>query len=1309
MERVLPQECGPGRKFNWVPWVTAMAVLSTLAVVVLVGDSTTGEFALEESITVPEHSFDAADEMETSNRDELAFSPENGLLMSAPQTKTAESQASAQAAKVQKQQQQKSVFNYYCPPLQKRAEVQHVRKIITPCGKWYQMRDLNHRLARALTLGVRFRPNKVTLADEGRETIRGVAHALRKYDHVRITVTGVTPETGEQGYKLAKGRAETTAIELRSLGVKNNVTTVGITNGAMIGIKIRATGSDTFKPRPSGCTRDTSYISQSTYTTECVEDTEKVHKYRAQQKEKKEKEFTAKSKARAKEQLRKARLEKLDKERGAKIENGLICRHGYVRVRWPANDTESLTPCQAWNKRRNLDFKLKKLEKGISYRPNEATLDENGMSALQGIANELQLDPRQGVTVIGESPLDGKQGRALGGGRARSAVRYLQKLGVTNPFRAAGVLNSPLIGVVVRATGGEGHRPPGCKAVIGPTKKVVYCVSEASVKTKENAKKKYQEHMHKKKADKEHAWKLKRGLICHQGYEKVARTTSNYTLNDCGLWFQEQAVNRKLQKDLFHRVHFSPNTVHVSEEGRTVLHKVAATLTEHPTAKITVIGETPVTGYKGHHLASTRAAAAVTVLQHLGVKNPIEAKGMTDTTKIAIVIRLSGSSKMMRPHSCTVKSDRYKLIEYTKNVCLKEREAKAERFEIQIKQKEKKERFAKWQQEKNKKRAIKMQKALRTEQNTKADLRNEMDTKDELAIKAKAELEQKKISEETAVKREQEKGVKQKHEQHHKFSAVEEQKDKSERREKLLKGREEREIKIKQGLICPEGKRMTELQSEIRRLTPCGEWDHRQRLNQYLAKALQGTIRFWPDTQKLMQKGKDKLISVAAILHRYPKESLEVLWTTEEGGLLGERRAQVVKDYLQQILEVPNHMDSQGEDNPDVMQGRTVLMRALGSSRAAQPPGCDEAPKFVAAVKLIHKCVNITHVDTQIEKLQYAKVATFNATRGGHGQSTDVTQQSSSSGDGKGDSSEQHLEQVDKAKWDAEVKLEKSVELKLEKCQKAKAKLEAGTPVSQQQKQKKGKQSTEKQAEKQKSQKKATDAWKSNVNKQKQKELKEATMARESHEATSAWEGAQKVQAMEKVVKKKKRWDPDAMMKELSATKGTPEDTSTGANAPQRVTEWHSSTQVQVAQSHKNKVVKHDSRNDHASQQKDFVYSKARDSPTLKVQAHNKAAEKSPSSTDKSLAQAKKRTVQTQVEGTSSVAQKQKRARAQAKATGKSAKTTQTQGKAAPNSFTHTQKKTRARAQAAGKAALAGLTMEENSLQSAEHQAQGTN
>jgi outer membrane protein OmpA-like peptidoglycan-associated protein len=178
-----------------------------------------------------------------------------------------------------------------CPPLTRRVRVKHTKQKLTACGRWYQEKDLDSKLKVMLRHQVGFVENKISLARRGRAELRKIARQLRKHPYIDTEVIGLTPMQGRAGLELSVGRANTTAIFLRSHGCLNKFITHGETGTTAIGVDIRATGSTTRSSKPAGCDRSKVEQDESVDSFACVEDGEAVRRLHESAGERKGKAF----------------------------------------------------------------------------------------------------------------------------------------------------------------------------------------------------------------------------------------------------------------------------------------------------------------------------------------------------------------------------------------------------------------------------------------------------------------------------------------------------------------------------------------------------------------------------------------------------------------------------------------------------------------------------------------------------------------------------------------------------------------------------------------------------------------------------------------------------------------------------------------------------------------------------------------------------------------------------------------------------------------------------------------------------------
>jgi len=151
----------------------------------------------------------------------------------------------------------------------------------------------------------------------------------------------------------------------------------------------------------------------------------------------------------------------------------------------------------------------------------------------------------------------------------------------------------------------------------------------------------------------ERAIKLQEGLICPPGSVRKQVRAQYHVLNACGQWVAKQTVNQQLENSLRDTVRFKPNKIDLTAAGKGVLQRVALILKKYPEDDIAIVGETPVAGPAGQHLAGGRAMTTLKYLQQLGVKNTIVAKAMTSAPLIGLKIFATGGDLSSKPPGCT--------------------------------------------------------------------------------------------------------------------------------------------------------------------------------------------------------------------------------------------------------------------------------------------------------------------------------------------------------------------------------------------------------------------------------------------------------------------------------------------------------------------------------------------------------------------------------------------------------------------------------------------------------------------------------
>merc|ERR1712054_746246 len=139
--------------------------------------------------------------------------------------------------------------------------------------------------------------------------------------------------------------------------------------------------------------------------------------------------------------------------------------------------------------------------------------------------------------------------------------------------------------MIIERTNVNDPKPAGCSLESRYTavrKETHKCVSELHSKAAEKAEKTKKERAGKSKKSKEHAYKVKMGLICKKGDIRKTMEQEVRYLSTCGKWYNDQEVNVDIAKAVQKTVKYEPNSVELTKEGKHVLTQVAHTLSKSP-------------------------------------------------------------------------------------------------------------------------------------------------------------------------------------------------------------------------------------------------------------------------------------------------------------------------------------------------------------------------------------------------------------------------------------------------------------------------------------------------------------------------------------------------------------------------------------------------------------------------------------------------------------------------------------------------------------------------------------------------------
>jgi outer membrane protein OmpA-like peptidoglycan-associated protein len=131
---------------------------------------------------------------------------------------------------------------------------------LSPCKQYNSNLKARFLLMQILKKSVRFEPNVATLAKEGKTQLDKAAEVMKKSPHAVLEVDAYSTLGGTKGQQMAAGRAEAAKDYLTSIGVTNQLTSVGHADADFIGIKIKVSGT-TAAQRPKGCIVNPKYKS----------------------------------------------------------------------------------------------------------------------------------------------------------------------------------------------------------------------------------------------------------------------------------------------------------------------------------------------------------------------------------------------------------------------------------------------------------------------------------------------------------------------------------------------------------------------------------------------------------------------------------------------------------------------------------------------------------------------------------------------------------------------------------------------------------------------------------------------------------------------------------------------------------------------------------------------------------------------------------------------------------------------------------------------------------------------------------------